>query len=178
MNLLNRCRERDEETSKFVRMLHLLKPGAVVRISSDKVVPASHFDDSMLAAVEEAVLNESFTFFVGYSFAPDDPAVSSPAFATAAAEIIAGMVDLWKFAAWKPTSNFLVSPGVAATHEQPVINNDGSVVDYACGSRVRLTGGLFSGRVGVVQDMDSKGTVKVLVGRVTIRTESSMVQAV
>lgn len=178
MNLLNRCREREEEASKFVRMLHLLKPGAVVRVSSGKIVPAARFDDSMVSQIEEAVMNESYTFFVGFQFQPDDPAVNVAGFADSVAEMLSGLVDLWKFCAWKPTSNFLVSPTIAASHAAPAVNNDGTVIDFSTGSRVKLTGGLFTGRVGVVQDMDSKGTVKVLIGRVTVRTESHFVQAV
>ncbi len=178
MNLLNRCREREEEASKLTRMLHLMKPGAVVRVSSDTVVPAARFDESMVARLEDAVMNESFTFFVGYSFAPDDPVVRRAGFADDVAEILSGLVDLWKFCAWKPTSNFLVSAATPASAAVPAVQDDGTVVDFSTGSRVKLTGGLFSGRVGVVQDMDSKGTVKVLIGRVTVRTESHFVQAV
>jgi len=59
-----------------------------------------------------------------------------------------------------------------------LIINDGSVIDFRKGSTVRLTGGIFAGRTGTVQDMDAKGTVKVLVGRVTVRTEANLVQAV
>lgn len=178
MNLLNRCREREEEASKLVRMLHLMKPGAIVRVAPEKVVSAAKFEESMISQIEEAVMNESFTFFIGFTFAPDNPVLRRAAFAEEAAEMLGGMIDLWKFCAWKPTSNFLVSPAVPATHAQPAINNDGSVVDFSTGSKVRISGGLFTGRVGVVQDMDSKGNVKVLIGRVTVRTDSHSVQAV
>lgn len=178
MNLLNRCRERDEETARLVRMLRLMPREAVVRVAPDKVIPASRFDESMIPVLEDAVMNEQFTFFVGFSYKTDDPVLRHASFADQAADQIAGLLDMWKFCAWKPTSNYLGTSSAApsAGHVQAVVMNDGHVVDFAKGSRVKVTTGPFAGRVGVVSDLDSKGTVKILIGRVTVRTESHMVQ--
>lgn len=178
MNMLNRCREKDEEAAKLVRMLHLMKPGAVVRVAPDREIPAGRFDESMLDVIEDSVMNHSFTFFIGYVFQPGDDELSTAGFADRVAEILGGLLDLWKFCIWKPTSNFLVSSRDSGVKSESVIIDDGSVVDFRKGSTVRLTGGIFVGRTGTVQDMDTKGNVKVLVGRVTVRTEAAMVQAV
>lgn len=178
MNLLNRCRERDEETARLVRMLHLMPRDAVVRVAPDKMIPASRFDESMIPVLEEAVMNEQFTFFVGFSYKADDPVVRQASFADQAADQIAGLLDMWKFCAWKPTSNYLGTSSAApsAGQAQAVVMNDGHVVDFSKGSRVKVTAGPFAGRVGVVSELDSKGTVKILIGRVTVRTESHQVQ--
>lgn len=178
MNLLNRCKEKEEEAGRFVRLLHLLKPGAIVRVAPGREVKCASFDASMIHSIEEAVLNESFTFFVGYSFDPTDKAVQTASFADTAAGLLAGLIDVWKFSAWKPTSNYLVSQTPTASMKNVAVIDDGSVVDFSKGSKVKLTGGIFAGRIGVVQDMDTKGNVKVLVGRVTVRTDSHSVNGV
>lgn len=177
MNLLNRCREKEEEAQRLVRLMHLMKPGAVVRLAPGREIPAAEFDSSMLGVIEEAVMNESFSFFVGYTFAPNDEAVRGRVFLDRTAEILGGMIDLWKFCMWKPTSNFLVSAKPVDGKPQETVIDNGTVIDFRKGSTVRLTGGIFAGRTGTVQDMDAKGNVKVLVGRVTVRTESNMVRA-
>ena len=178
MNLLNRCREKEEEAQRLVRLLHLMKAGAVVRLAPGREVPAAAFDAPMLNVIEGAVMNESFSFFVGYSFEPGDEVVRGRVFLDRTAEILGGMIDLWKFCMWKPTSNFLVSPKAADGQPQETVIDNGTVVNFHKGSTVRLSGGIFAGRTGVVQDMDAKGNVKVLVGRVTVRTESHLVRAV
>ena len=178
MNILNRCREKEEETAKLVRLMHLMPEGTMVRIAPDREIPTSDFDPSMIAVIEESVLNHSFCFFVGSTFEPADKTVASAAFSTRVGEIFATLIDMWKFCIWKPTSNYLVSSKSVDGSSESVVIDDGSVVNFGKGSRVRLTAGLFAGRTGIVQDMDTKGNVKVLVGRVTVRTEAGMLMGI
>lgn len=176
MNLLNRARGADE-AQELVHMARRLPEGTRFRVAPDQDVPCGDFLPEHVRVLEEAVLNEQFLVRVGASLLPGDPVVTSAAFIPWCRDLLATLVSLWEFAAWRPASNFLATDK-ASGKDAPAVTADGSLVRFGKGAKVRLLGGLFAGRTGVVTDIDTKGTCRVQVGRVTVRTEVRALQAV
>jgi len=178
MNLLNRCRQ-PAEALEFVRLVRSMPAGSSARVGPGLEVPAPEFDVEHLKRLEEAVLNESFLIRFGRAMAPGDPALAASVFAPTLRDLLAGLLPLWDFMAWRPASNFLVAAmpnGVANLKDAPIIAHDGSIIDFGVGAKVRLVDGVFAGRTGVVSEIDARGHVRVLLGKVAVRLDARQVR--
>lgn len=178
MNLLNRCRQ-PSEANDFVRMVRSMAPGCSARVAPDLEIPAAEFDVEHVKRLEEAVLNESFLIRFGRCMLPGDPLLAASTFVPTLRDLLSGLLPLWDFMAWRPASNFLVaaSPsGAAHLKDSPVLSRDGGIVNFGVGSKVRMVDGVFGGRTGVVAEVDAKGHVRVLLGKVAVRVDARQVR--
>lgn len=166
MNVLNRCRN-PLDRSQFLARVRDLPAGSVVRVAPERVVASSEFDGVHLVELEDAVLNETFLIFFGRRFDAESPVPRSESFITACREVLAATRVLYEFIAWRPASDFL---GVADEGRRMRAASEAEVADLSVGARVQLTAGPFVDRQGVVTELDHKGFVKVLIGKVAIRT--------
>ncbi len=178
MNLLNRCRQ-PAEAMEFVRLVRSMPAGCTARVAPGLEVPAPEFDVEHLKRLEEAVLNETFLIRFGRPMTPGDPLLAASVFAPYLRDLLTGLLPLWDFMAWRPSSNYLVAAlpnGVANLKDAPIVSNDGSIIDFGVGAKVRLVDGVFAGRMGVVADIDSRGHVRVLLGKVAVRLDARQVR--
>lgn len=170
MNLLNRCR-MPLEAENFVRLVNGQPEGTVVRIGPDKLVKAQDFSVQDIERLEHAVLNEVFLIFIGQQFEPNDTRIQGPQFVGIARTALEQLLPLWDFIAWRPASDYLEP--AADRHTERDIS-----VDISSGTPVRIVEGVFAGREGIVLEIDSRGHVRVLVGRVNIRTDIKAIRAI
>jgi len=178
MNLLNRCRQ-PAEALELVRLVRSMPAGCGVRIGPSLEIPAPEFDVEHVKRLEESVLNETFLIRFGRALSPGDGTLAASSFVPFLRDLLPRLLPLWDFIAWRPASNYLVATlpgGAAAFKDAPVVSNDGSIIDYAVGSKVRLVDGVFSGRQGVVAEIDAKGHVRVLIGKVAVRLDARQVR--
>jgi transcription antitermination factor NusG len=178
MNLLNRCRQ-SAEAGEFVRLVRSMPAGCSARVSSVLDVPAPEFEVEHVKRLEEAVLNETFLIRFGRRLPPGDPALAASSFMPYLREMLVAHLALWDFMAWRPASNYLVAGppnGAALMKDSPVVSHDGGIVDFGVGARVRLVDGVFAGRPGVVVEIDAKGHVRVMVGKVAVRVDARQVR--
>jgi len=175
MNLLNRARSADE-AQDLVHLVRRLPEGTRFRVAPDHDVACADFLPEHVRELEDAVLNQQFLVRVGRTLAPGEAEAAGAGFGTVCRELLKVLVPLWEFAAWRPASNYLGTDKTAK--DAPTVTSDGSLVRFGTGQRVRLVGGLFAGRTGVVTDIDAKGACRVQVGQVTVRTEIRALQAV
>lgn len=172
MNLLNRCHVPFERAT-FVERVRALPEQMTVRISNDEEVKASDFSGSLLDRLEEGVLNQVFVILIGVRFAAGVPEAGNRKFAEVCRNLLEALLPVWEFVAWKPTSDYLE---VAEESRRIRSAAESGTADLEVGTKVRVTSGLFSGREGVVTEMDHKGLVRVLVGKVSVRTDGRSVQ--
>lgn len=174
MNVLNRCRN-PLDRSQFLALVRDLPADSVVRVAPERVVASSEFDGVHLEELEDAVLNETFLIFFGRRFDTESPVPRSESFITPCREVLAAALALYEFIAWRPASDFL---GVADEGRRMRAASEAEVADLSVGARVRVTEGPFVDRQGVVTELDHKGFVKVLIGKVAIRTHGRSVRPV
>lgn len=172
MNLLNRCRN-PLDRSQFLAMVHSLPAGCVVRVAPDRVISASDFGGTDLAILEEAVLNETFLILFGRPFEAGSPLLRSESFLVPCREVLTAALPLYEFIAWRPSSDYL---GMAEEGRRLRSAGEAVVADLPVGTRVRVTDGPFADRQGVIIEVDRKGFVKVLIGKVTIRMQGRSVR--
>jgi len=167
MNLLNRCRE-SFELSKFVGHLQGLPEGVTFRITPKDEVPVGQITVEHLHKLENAVLNEQFLIVIGRHFDRTDAVVRDAPFVQTCRQLLGALLPVWEFIAWRSVSDYL---DVAKDAKRAKVAAEAAVADIALGSKVRITEGLFAGREGVVTELNFKGNVKILLGKITVLTE-------
>ncbi len=180
MNLLNRCRN-PVDRSRFVALVRGLPAGSLSRVAPERMIPSPEFDAVHIEELEEAVLNETFLIFFGRRFDAESSVLRSEAFIAPCREVLAATLALYEFIAWRPASDYLTgSPFTAAADQGGCkrVAEEPEVADLSVGARVRVTEGPFVDRRGVITELDHKGVVKVLIGKVTIRTHGRCVRPV
>jgi hypothetical protein len=90
--------------------------------------------------------------------------------ATAQADL-AGLLPLYQFIAWSRDNDF-VSMREQLKQEKQVKAQKG----LAKNDRVRIVRGMFAGRAGVVQEIDARGGMKVLVGTLPVKVAADEVE--
>ncbi len=174
MNVLNRCRN-PLDRSQFVALVRDLPAESVVQVAPERVVASSDFDGTHVEEIEDAVLNETFLLFFGRRYDAASPVPRSESFIAPCREVLVAALALYEFIAWRPASDFL---GMADEGRRMRAASEAEVANLAVGVRVRLTDGPFVDRQGVVTEFDHKGFVKVLIGKVAIRTHGRSVRPV
>lgn len=172
MNLLNRCRN-PLDRSQFLAMVNGFPASSIARVAPDRVIPAHDFHETHLNSLEEAVLNDTFLIFFGRRFDAESQVPRSESFLAPCREVLSAALDLYDFIAWRPASDFL---GMADEGRRLRMAGEAAVADLSVGARVRVTEGPFVDRQGVITELDHKGFVKVLIGKVAIRTHGRCVR--
>jgi len=167
MNLLNRCRVSFEKSS-FVEKVNSLPKGTVVRFTPEEEVDAVDFDAGHVDVLEKEVLNEAFLIFAGRSFEADSGETVGGGFVDACVQVLQAMFPVWKFVAWRPEADYLE---VADESRRLRSAGESGTADLEVGWKVRILEGVFAGREGTITEMDHKGFVKVMIGKVVIRTQ-------
>jgi len=172
MNLLNRCRN-PLERSQFLALVRDLPRGSEVVVAPGRTVRASEFEASHLHDLEDAVLNETFLIWFGVRFEASSPVVQGSAFLPVCRDALLAAAPLYDFVAWRKASDYL---SIAEEQRRLRDQEHAEVADLFPGARVRVTDGPFCNREGVVTELDHRGFVKVLIGKVTLRTEGRLVR--
>ncbi|NUN12233.1 MAG: hypothetical protein HUU55_01205 [Myxococcales bacterium] len=88
-------------------------------------------------------------------------------------ETLSGLLSLYAFASWRRDNDF-ISLQKAIKEDKKA--KKANAAELQINSRVKVTVGLFSGRDGQVVELDGKGGVRVLVGKVPVKVRVKDVQ--
>lgn len=174
MNLLNRCRNPIER-GEFLAMVRGLPKGSIAEIGPGEIISANNVSASHLDSLENAVLNETFLIFFGKRFTADSGEAFGDSFFAQCRDTIVASVPLYEFIVWHPASDYA---GLAEETRRVREAVESQVMDIRVGTKVKVVEGPFVDRIGTVTEMDHKGLVKVMIGKVTIRTHGRSVRPV
>ena len=108
------------------------------------------------------------TFQVSRRFAREDERLRGAAFEELARDSLRALVPIYHFIAWTRDNDFVsmretLQKEKLAKKQKHLAKND----------RVRIVRGMFAGKIGVVQDLDAKGTsLKVLIGKMPVKVDA------
>ena len=174
MNLLNRCRS-PMEASQVLGRIRDLPAGCEIRLTPRDTIPAASIATVHFRKLEEAVLNETFLIRMGRYLDRTDPILRAAGFASLLRDLFVALVPVFDFVAWRPASDYL---RVATEAKRTAVAVESGVADLAVGSRIQVTSGPFAGRDGVVTELDHKGVLRILIGKVTVRTDGRSVRLI
>ena len=149
------------------RMLDLLKSlpeGARVGLGTEQqmVVEAnlSHLED------QAAALDHSEAAWqIGYAIPADEVITAGEGLVALAAERVRELGPVYRFVAWTRDNDHIEAQKQLQEEKR---EKRRQATAFSAGDKVRIMSGLFTGKIGVVQETDTKAQVKVRVGKMSV----------
>ena len=174
---LERKVEDHFEREKLLHLLQGLHPQFQVGITPE-LFPVGELDEARLSAIV-AKLGEpqpAMTlpgaphklFWLGRSLPREEAIAAGEGVLDAARTALASLLNVYKFIAWSRDNDFVsmretLQKEKQAQRQKGVAKND----------VVRIIRGMFAGKQGIVQEIDAKGALKVLVGKVAVKVDAA-----
>lgn len=180
-NLERKC-EDHFEAGKLVHLLQSLDGDFRAGITPD-TVPVAELDEGKLLELAVSLGKPATTpapllgggpqrlFYVGRAIARADALAAGPALLDTARAALLSLLPVYRFIAWSRDNDYLAMRETMQKEKQQkrqkgLAKNDG----------VRIIRGMFAGKAGVVQEVDAKGGLRVLVGKVAVKLGADDVQ--
>jgi hypothetical protein len=173
-NLERKCEDHFER-EKLLHLIRGLDAAAKVGITPE-VMPVGELDEAKLAALLQSFSKPAATpqaltlgapqrlLYVGRAIPRAEATEMGAALVEAAKQALLSLLPIYRFIAWSRDNDF-VSIKEALQKEKQQKRQKGLVKNDA----VRIIRGMFSGKQGVVQEVDAKGGLRVLVGKVAVK---------
>ncbi|HEY2748704.1 MAG TPA: hypothetical protein VGL86_28990 [Polyangia bacterium] len=171
-NLERKCEDHFER-EKLVNLLRALGDGFVVGIVPE-LQPVAALDQGKLVELFAQLGKPSVTprlFYVGRAIARDAALAAGSALLDEAKKTLQALLPVYRFIAWSRDNDF-VSIKETLQKEKQQRRQKGLLKNDA----VRIVRGMFAGKSGVVQEVDAKGGLRVLVGKVAVKLDADDVQ--
>jgi hypothetical protein len=157
---------------RFVEQVAALGPDHQLAVVAEPRValPCPELDDRRLTEVLGALgrARPGEYLFLGRVFARDDVRVHQPDFGQLIQDTLVRLSSVYTMAAWART-NDAVAFADTVREEKQVRRQRG----LAKNDRVKILSGVFAGQAGLVQEVDAKGQLKVLVGKLAVKMDAA-----
>jgi hypothetical protein len=179
-NLERKCDDHFER-EKLLHLVRGLGDGYRVGITPN-LLPVSELDEGkmleLVAQLAKDASPQALTLgaphkllYVGRAIARDAAVAAGSGVVDEARATLQALLPIYKFIAWSRDNDF-VSIKEALQKEKQQKRQKGLVKNDA----VRIIRGMFAGKQGVVQEVDAKGGLRVLVGKVAVKLAAEDVQ--
>ncbi len=172
---LERKIEDHFEGEKLVAMLHGLPAGSRAGITPE-LLPASEVGEerlgqllAQLAVPAPAIVPPGtpvHLWYAGRELQRDEALAAGAGIVAPVRELLAQLLAIYRFIAWSRDNDF-VSMREQMQKEKQQKRQRG----LAKNDRVRIVRGMFAGKSGVVQEIDAKGSLRVLVGKIAVKVD-------
>jgi hypothetical protein len=172
-NLERKCEDHFER-EKLLRLLQGL--GAPFRAGvTPQLVPVAEIDDARIGEIVAALAAPQSPqppgapvklLYIGRAVPREEALALGAGVADVAQAAMASLIEIYRFIAWSRDNDFL-SMREALQKEKQARRQKGLAKNDA----VRIVRGMFAGKSGVVQEIDAKGGLKVLVGKVAVKID-------
>ncbi|MBI3179318.1 MAG: hypothetical protein HYZ27_06625 [Deltaproteobacteria bacterium] len=164
---------KSHKIETFLALLAALPRGAGLGLGAD-AVPAAALTAEMALAQSQLLDDAHPAWRLGQGWPVADALALGPALATEIAAAIAALAPIYRFVAWAPDND-----QIGANREilAQKAEQQREVLGLHAGDRVRIIAGVFSGKTGVVQEIDARAHVKVRVGTLSVVVPGSDIAA-
>jgi hypothetical protein len=166
------------EREKLLHLLHGLDPSFRVGVTPELVL-VGDVDEAKLHDIVAALGRASAAppvlppgaphplFYVGRAIPRADALAAGSALVDTARASLSSLLPVYRYIAWSRDNDF-VSIREALQKEKQQKRQKGLVKNDV----VRIIRGMFAGKSGVVQEVDAKGGLRVLVGKVAVKIDA------
>ncbi len=178
-NLERKCDDHFER-EKLLHLLRGLGDGFKAGVTPD-VVAVGELDEGKLLELVAALGKSGGgpalpgapqkLLYVGRAIARADAVAAGADIVDAAKKTLQALLPIYRFIAWSRDNDF-VSIKETLQKEKQQRRQKGLVKNDA----VRIIRGMFAGKQGIVQEVDAKGGLRVLVGKVAVKLDAEDVQ--
>jgi hypothetical protein len=168
------------EREKLLSLLHGLPARFQIGLTTGALAPVSGLTDAQLTEVVAALAAPAplalpgapqRLLYLGEAIPRPDVVAAGAAFAAAARAALAALLPLYHYVAWSRDNDY-VSIKEALQKEKQSKRQRG----LAKQDEVRIVRGMFAGKMGVVQEIDARGGLKVLVGKLAVKVDADDVE--
>jgi hypothetical protein len=165
-----------EDTFKleFIDRLKSLPGGSTMGFETDRV-DALSVENAQLEDLSEQLLSHDGLFCIRTAITSEDALAVEDALMETIAEMIARFVPLYKLLAWSEDKDRIEV--LKAIKEVEKTKKQAHVATFQVGERVTILSGLFSGRMGYLQEINDSGKAKVMVGPIAVNVEAKDLKA-
>jgi hypothetical protein len=166
------------EREKLGALLAGLPEGTTVSVTGGSQFPAAALDENawktLLAELARPEApGQTHWLIIGRSLPRGDAKAAGEGFAEAARRELTALMPVYQWIAWSRENDFVLMRE-ALKQEKQALRQKG----LAKNDKVRIVRGVFSGRNGVIQEIDAKGGLRVLVGTVALKMAAEEVEKI
>jgi transcription antitermination factor NusG len=152
------------ERETFVEMLAELPDGASMGIEGETVT-AAELSQDQIATLAEKLGKDDPPWLVGHSISREEAIDLGQDLPDLVARWLGVMLPVYRFAAWSRDNDFT---DVSKQIQEEKAQKRRQATSYRQGDKVRIVGGIWKGKQGVVENVDTKAKVKVRVGKMSV----------
>lgn len=152
------------EREHFLSLLQDMPDGAIMGFE-DGEIPCAEVTLEHLVTLSEALNTSDKAWVVGSRIDVAEAVQLSAELVDDVRRWLGALTPLYRFTAWTQ-DNDLIEANKQIQEEKAQKRRQATAFNK--GDRVRITAGLFSGKLGTVQETDTKAQVKVLVGKMSV----------
>jgi hypothetical protein len=156
--------EQSWERSRLVELLHGLPSGAKVGFAG-RSLECGECSPEQLQELTDALQDAPEAFLVGIGMPQADAVAEAADLVDFVQHWLDALLPVYRFVAWT-RDNDLIDASKQIQEDKAQKRRQATA--FVKGDRVRVTTGLFASKFGVVQETDTKGQVKVLVGKMSV----------
>jgi transcription antitermination factor NusG len=187
-NLERKCEDHFER-EKLVGQLRRLPAGFTIGLAQGPIADAHEVDETRVrellesfaapppapasplgafaASLPGAAPPPSRLLTIGLAVPRAEVVAAGPAFGERAAEALTALLPLYHFIAWSRDNDYVSMRDVLQRERQ--VKRQRGIVRH---DEVRVVRGMFAGKTGVVQEIDARGGVKLLVGKLLVKVDA------
>lgn len=139
--------------------------GALLTLGTTST-PAEQLDDKALVSLAESLNKDPNALMIGQTVGVDVALEMGPALVEEVRERMAQTIALYRFVAWTRDNDLI--DATKQLQAQKKVQRRRQAHHFARGESVRFVAGMFAGRHGVVEGVDTKSQVKVTLGKMSI----------
>jgi transcription antitermination factor NusG len=152
------------QREKLLAPLRALPDGYAIGIAGRDAIPAPRLDDEKLLRLIQELPGANSWLEVCRAWSRQDEVVRGPSFVDVAKVELARLLPILGYIAWSRDNDFV---SMKDTLKKKEIEQRSK--GLAKNDHVRVVRGIFSGKTGVVQEIDAKGGIRVLLGTVVVK---------
>jgi transcription antitermination factor NusG len=164
------------EREKLLDLVRDLPAGSTAAVTGGTSLPAARLDEAGLRALlaelaRPELPGRTHLLVFGRALPRTDATAAGGAIVDAARRELGALLPIYHFIAWSRDNDFVLMREALKQEKQAKRQKGLSRND-----KVRIVRGVFAGRTGVVQEIDAKGALKVLVGTVAVKMAADEVE--
>ncbi len=152
------------ERERLLELMRALPSAAHVGFGNEQaVVTAANVGD--LEEQAAAIDHNEAAWQLGYTLPREEAIAAGEALVERLALLVQAIAPVYRFIAWTRDNDHVEAQKQLQEEKK---EKRRQATAYNAGDKVRIMSGLFSGKIGVVQDTDTKAQVKVRVGKMSV----------
>lgn len=156
--------EKTWEREQLLDLIRELPEGAMMG-PQGALAPAQEANLNLLADLAANLGNDHPAWMVGQSIPATDAVEFGAELADHVSRWLGALLPIYRFIAWDKANDHIEANKQI---QEEKAEKKRKALGFGKGDKVRIIAGVFSGKSGVVQDIDTKAQVRVLVGKMSV----------